>query len=157
MSNKVFLDSSILIEYRKGSKTELLDCLLDDANYELFISQAVASEYLYHLLAILEGKSPLALKSSGVIGQTLNARKPDFFVEKISWLSDKPLLFSTSVELMAQYNLLPNDALILALCHLHEISLIASYDPDFLEPCKRLGITLLQNKSDFEAFIKQKT
>lgn len=155
MSNKVFLDSSILIEYRKGVKTELLDLLLDKANLRLFISQTVASEYLFYLLAIFGGKAPLTLKVNQEIGLTLQKAQPDSLVEKIQWLPDNDSLFPTAVQLMSQHNLLPNDALILALCKLHDITVIASYDPDFMEPCRHLNITLLQSKNDFEAFIRQ--
>jgi hypothetical protein len=42
MSNrKLFSDSSILVEYLKGTKTDLLDHLLNDAQYTLFISQVI--------------------------------------------------------------------------------------------------------------------
>lgn len=157
MSNKVFLDSSMLIEYRKGAKTELLDCLLDEANLELLISQTVASEYLFYLLAIFGGKAPLTLKVTQEIGLTLQKAQPDSLIEKIQWLPDNDSLFSTAAQLMSEYNLLPNDALILALCQLHDITVVASYDPDFMEPCRHLNITLLQSKSDFDAFIRQNT
>ncbi len=42
-----------------------------------------------------------------------------------------------------KYNLLPNDAIILAICKIHGIIQLASHDKDFVEPCKQEGITLL--------------
>lgn len=150
MSSKIFLDSSILIEYRKGSKTKLLDHLLDEPQYELFISQSVVSEYLYHILALFGGKSPLSLKTSGTIASTLSPQIPDLLIGQMNWLPDTSALFTSSVSLMVEHNLLPNDALILALCQLHQIPLIASYDPDFYSPCLRLNIRLIQSVEDLE-------
>ena len=49
---KIFLDSSILVEYVKGAKTDLLYYLLNDASYTLFISQIVVNEFYFHALAI---------------------------------------------------------------------------------------------------------
>ena len=46
----VFLDSSILIEHRKGNKTALLDAMLND-RYHLYYNQTVLSEYLFVILA----------------------------------------------------------------------------------------------------------
>ena len=62
MSNNIFLDSSILIEYVKGSKTTLFESLLLKEHLELHYGMPVVSEYLFHYLAILGGKSPLAIK-----------------------------------------------------------------------------------------------
>ncbi|MFN7117135.1 MAG: PIN domain-containing protein [Saprospiraceae bacterium] len=59
--------------------------------------------------------------------------------------------------IMSKYNLLPNDALIIAICQLNQISAIASYDPDFITVCKDLNIMLLQTLDDFEIFIKNIT
>jgi len=44
---------------------------------------------------------------------------------------------------MQQYNLLPNDAIILATCKIHNITQLASHDKDFEAACKAEGITLL--------------
>jgi predicted nucleic acid-binding protein len=45
---------------------------------------------------------------------------------------------------MVKYNLLPNDAIILATCKLHAITKLASHDRDFIIPCKAEGIELLR-------------
>ena len=47
---------------------------------------------------------------------------------------------------MSKYNLLPNDAIILATCKLHGITQLASHDTDFIDPCKAEGIELLKNR-----------
>jgi len=71
-------------------------------------------------------------------------------LEKIQWLPDNEQLFMNAVQLMSQYNLLPNDALILALCHLHQIPVVASYDTDFKAACNGLNITLIHSVDDFK-------
>jgi uncharacterized protein len=54
----------------------------------------------------------------------------------------------TGLEYMKRYNLLPNDALILASCKSHNISHIATFDADFINPCSDLGITVLKAVRD---------
>jgi uncharacterized protein len=49
---------------------------------------------------------------------------------------------------MQQYNLMPNDALILATCKLHRITRLASYDSDFATACTAKGIRLMQTVAD---------
>ena len=44
---------------------------------------------------------------------------------------------------IAQYNLLPNDAIILATCKINNITKLASHDTDFIIPCQQEGIQLL--------------
>ena len=68
----MFLDSSILVEYVKGNKIDLLDHLLNDTNSSLFISQIVISEFYFHALAAYGNKSPLSLKMSGVSAVSCN-------------------------------------------------------------------------------------
>lgn len=47
--NKVFLDSSVLIEAIKGSQTALLMRLISDEEYECCISTIVVSEFMFYL------------------------------------------------------------------------------------------------------------
>lgn len=44
---------------------------------------------------------------------------------------------------MSKYNLIPNDAIILATCISNNIEQLASYDSDFIIPCREEGIVLL--------------
>ena len=48
MTSKVVLDSSILVEYVKQSKTELLDALAATETYDLYINSTVLSETTFH-------------------------------------------------------------------------------------------------------------
>ena len=47
MSNRIFVDSSVLIEYYKGANTSFLEALFAGTEIRLFINQIVVSEYLY--------------------------------------------------------------------------------------------------------------
>lgn len=118
MSNRIFLDSSILVEWSKGRQTDLLNHLLADERYELCISQAVLSEYTYYLLIIEGGKAPLTLKRDGTIPQLIQQHNPGPFLQGMIVLSNGNELIPEYLRLIEQYNLLPNDALILATCHL---------------------------------------
>ncbi len=45
--------------------------------------------------------------------------------------------------MMKKYNLLPNDAIILASCRENKIKVLASYDSDFKTVCKNENIVLI--------------
>lgn len=60
-------------------------------------------------------------------------------------------MLQLAVNFMENFNLLPNDALILASCKHHNIKILASFDPDFEKPCQAEGILLLKNLADFNA------
>ena len=51
---------------------------------------------------------------------------------------------------MTDYNMLPNDAIILAHCKSAGISYLASYDSDFILPCQQEGITLIDSIETFQ-------
>ena len=51
-TSDVFLDSSILVEYERADRTELLNFLCSQREYELYISETVLSEYAFQMLAL---------------------------------------------------------------------------------------------------------
>lgn len=157
MSNRVFIDSSILVEYYKGTKTELLETLLSEIpETRLYICQTTLSEYFFQCLKTDSGKAPLSLKSSGKIAETLSDTEHQEFLALFDYLVDEEGLREMCPEMMSNYNLLPNDALILSLCKLSGIHLLASYDAtDFQKACTAEGIVLLQSSLDWDAFKKQ--
>ena len=156
MSNSVFLDSSILVEYYKGTKTELLETLLlEIPETRLCICQTTLSEYYFQCIKIDSGKAPLTVKSSGKIAETLSAVDHREFLSLFDYLSDGESLRELCPEMMSKYNLLPNDALILFICKLNSINVLASYDAnDFQAACAEEGITLLQTTADWEVLIQ---
>ena len=55
-----------------------------------------------------------------------------------------------SLRLMEKYNLLTNDAIILATCKYYNIDKLASLDKDFEYATQSEGIKLIKNVSDIE-------
>ena len=104
MSNKIFLDSSILVEYRKGVQTDLLEGIIANEAFELLINQVVVSEYLYYHIAIFSGKSPMTIKSAKEIKKYLSMGDPDGFLTQFGWLNDFPLLHRKASYFMQTYN-----------------------------------------------------
>lgn len=144
---KVFIDSSLLVEYEKQAKTELLDALLESKNL-LYINPIVVSEYLYQMLGILGGRSPMAISESKKIAATLESHDLSSFLSEFRMLPIPDAAISESVAMMIKHNLLPNDAIILASCKLQNVVVLASYDSDFAIACKVEGIRLISTISD---------
>jgi predicted nucleic acid-binding protein len=143
-TNKIFVDSSIFVEAIKGNKTDFYNNLISTVGNEYFINEVVLSEYLFYALAVYGGSSPQTLKERGVIPILINTdfRKP--VLKYFSLLNNDVSFFTNVPDLMVKYNLLPNDAIILATCKLHAITKLASHDTDFIIPCKAEGIDLLR-------------
>lgn len=153
MSNRIFVDTSILVEYRKGSKTALWEAILKNTDVTPCLNQAVVSEYLFYHLAIFTGKSPRTIKESGKIAEVLQNHDPFPFLNILEWLLDSTILLQPAIASMKSYNLLPNDALILASCKQHGINALASFDPDFEAACRAENINWLSTEEAFEAYI----
>lgn len=148
MSNKIFLDSSILVESTKGTQTDLYEYLVSRDDYEKCISQIVLSEYTFYLLIIEGGKAPLTLKRDGAIPSIIQLYNPSDFLAELTFLEPGSAVVPVYLRYMQQYNLLPNDALILATCKLNGITRIASYDTDFEPACRGEGIQLIRQVSE---------
>ena len=145
---RVFLDSSMLVEKAKGRKQKLFDYLTANIDYELCISQIVLSEYTFYLLIIEGGKAPLTLKRDGVITTIIEQHNPAGFLDTLTFLEADAAIIPLYLRLMKDYNLLPNDALILATCKLHRVEQIASFDDDFAPACTGEGIRLIRSVED---------
>ncbi len=74
-NNKIFIDSSILIEALKGNKIVFYKNLISDINNKSIISETVLSEYLYFVLGFSGGTSPRTLKENGQISETFSANE----------------------------------------------------------------------------------
>ena len=150
MSSKIFLDSSILVEDAKGSRKELLTYLVEHIDhYEICVSETVLSEFTYFLLAIEGGKAPRTLKQNGIIPEILWRARPESLLNRFTVLPNTNALIPEYLRLMTTYNLLPNDALILATCLLHSVRQVASHDaPDFGPACRGEGLQLVQTPAD---------
>ena len=143
MINDIFIDSSILIEYNKGAKTKLLSSVLDNLKYKCYINETVLSEFLYHFLAKNSDASPKTLQRKKEISGVFAGSKQYTIIHLFEFLPTEKKLFNLVPDFMSKYNLLPNDAIILATCKIHGITQLASHDKDFEEACKAEDITLL--------------
>ena len=148
MISSIILDSSILIEYAKNNKTELMDYLVATMPDRLHVNSAVLSEYMYHWLGNNGGKSPRSLQQSKQIGSVIQSGDPASFLSQFTILPSDNRIIPIYLDLMQRYNLLPNDALIIATAKLHGIPAIASYDPDFVSACEGEGIQLIREVTD---------
>jgi len=148
ITSDVFLDSSILVEYERSDRTELLDYLCERDQYRLYINETVLSEYAFQMLALYGRKAPLTLKVNQQIQSTLREADIEPVLMQFSFLSNSPTIVSLYVHFMDTYNLLPNDALILATCKLHNITQVASFDADFAPACAGEGIRLIRSIDD---------
>lgn len=145
---RVFLDSSILIEYIKGTQTKLLELLLGH-DAEKYINHIIFSEFIFHFLSVMSGKSPLTLKNSQDIKKILEGHEPKELIDNFTILDMTEEIADESYSLMKKYNLLPNDSLILATCKFYEIPCLASYDSDFKDICQKEHITLIDSPKTF--------
>jgi predicted nucleic acid-binding protein len=93
------------------------------------------------------GASPKTLKEKGDIPALIdNNQKLVTALSDFSFLNAGPSLMSHVPAFMSKYNLLPNDAIILATCKINNITKLASHDSDFILPCKVEGIELLREE-----------
>lgn len=144
---KIFVDSSVLIEFANERRPELLDALLD-SSHELYINNIVVSEFVYKLLGIIAGKSPMSVCENEQIQETLKMYDAVAFLSSFSYLTISKAAMLKSIDYMKNYNLLPNDAMILASCKLENIAILTSYDSDFREACQNEGIKLISKVED---------
>lgn len=149
MNSRIFVDSSVLVEWAKKTQPDLYNHLANAVQYKLCISQVVLSEFTYYWLTVEGKKAPPTLKRDGVIPALLANHSPLDVLSRFTFLEPGPAVIPLYLRYMEQYNLLPNDALILATCQLNGIDQIASYDADFRNACAGEGIRLIQSVADF--------
>lgn len=144
---KIFVESSVLIEFANERRPDLFDALLASP-HELYINSVVVSEFVYKLLGIIAGKSPMSVCESRQIEATLELHDTVGFLSNFGYLNISKVAMIQSISFMKTYNLLPNDALILATCKLENILVLASYDSDFFKACQKEGIQLISKMED---------
>ena len=59
----------------------------------------------------------------------------DELLKNFEFIPSTKELLTVVPALMGKYNLLSNDAIILATCKINNISILASQDTDFVQPC----------------------
>lgn len=146
---KVLIDSSVIIEYEKLKKPELLKALRN-SQHELYINVLIASEYIYRLIGILAGKSPMSVCESGQIKEILDKHDTKLFLSLLNFLQIPAEAIPLGLDFMKKHNLLPNDAFILATCKLQGVAVLASFDSDFKDACIQEGIILITKASELK-------
>jgi len=149
---KIFVDSGIFVEYVKGRRVDFFEYLINK-DVELFINQVVLSEFLFHFIGTIGNKSPLTIKESGKIAECFKVHNPIDMLPGVEVLNHTSEISNFTIEFIKQFNLLPNDALILATCKFHNLKYLASFDSDFEVPCKTLGIRIFKVETDLKDFI----
>jgi len=143
MTSKIFVDSSVLIEPLQNRKVEFYKNLILNDAYINCINSIVVSEYLYKYIGLQNLGSPRAIQSDNKIAEALQSYFITETLKEFLFIEVDAKVVSLAPALMAKYNLLPNDAIILATCKIHSITQLASHDKDFKEACNREGIELL--------------
>lgn len=134
-TNKVFVDSSILIESEKGNYREFLQVLYFDPSIELCFNDVVVSEFLFNFISLQSGKAPLTIKEKKVIAAVMEIYMEDELLKNFEFIPSTKELLTVVPALRGKYNLLSNDAIILATCKINDIPILASQDTDFVLPC----------------------
>ncbi len=142
---KVFIDSGVLIEYLKGNGIAFFDKLILSKLHKLYINQIVVSEFLFHYIAIHAQKSPLSAKKGNTIQNIIEQFNPQTFIEDFNLVNCTTEISVIAIQMMKKYNVLPNDAIIIASCIENNIEYIATYDSDFEIPCKSENIKILND------------
>ncbi len=141
---KAFFDSSALIEFIKGNKKAVaLFYELSKMDVESYINDIVFSEFIFHYISLTSGTSAINVKKKGKIDTFIKENQPRDFLDQFKILSVNESIVERTYGYMRRYNLLPNDALILATCRFHRIENLVSFDDDFRAACEKEGIKLI--------------
>jgi len=126
---KFFLDSSFIVELLKGNKVarEINSLLIESEGILLFYNHIVLSEVIYQL----HFKRNLRL---ALIEEILN----EFILLDLNQATK-----DLALRYIREYNLKPNDALILATCKHYNLPNLISLDSDFQVACKKEEIALI--------------
>jgi len=146
---KIFVDTSVLVEYLKGKHINFYEKMIIDKHL-LFVNQVVVSEFLFHFIALSANKSPLSVKMSGQISESFGKKNLFDMLPGFIHLEHNLEITELGFGIMRKYNLLPNDALILASCKHFDIDILATHDSDFIIPCTDLKIRIINSVSDLE-------
>ena len=152
MNNKIFIDSSIFIETFKGNTAakEILEVAID--NFDVCINSIVFSEVIFKLIVLKSGKSILTIKNQKNLISSLMKELKSYseLILLFNVLEENKEILDISLKLMEKYDLLTNDALILATCKYYEIDKIASLDTDFEKATTNENIKLIRNVNDLK-------
>jgi predicted nucleic acid-binding protein len=98
----------------------------------------------------------MTLKESCRIADCFKDRNPTDMLPGVQVLNHNSDISQSAIDIIKRFNLLPNDALILATCKHFEIEYLASFDSDFEVPCNALGIHIFNDKVGLKDFMHSK-
>jgi predicted nucleic acid-binding protein len=130
--NGVFIDSTIFLDYLKGN--ERAKTFLENHQYSGVagcINPIVFSEVLYVYIKAITGKRSFELKAKPELVKTLELSDILEFLGRYKMLQVDEAVKNEVGEIIKNYGLLPNDALIAATCKHFGITQIATFDEDF--------------------------
>ncbi len=125
----LFFDSNIFLFHLSGrdSATKLIE-EVENGRFRGYINDVVVSEVVYGFLRAETGLSPFELRK----GITRLDVDLTLLMRLFGLFRLLPCNYGISImEVMEDYRLLPNDALIAATCKSHSIKNIATFDEDF--------------------------
>ncbi|MCD6195642.1 MAG: PIN domain-containing protein [Staphylothermus sp.] len=133
--NSAFIDSNVIIKYFTGDTTAK-DALAPVIKYEVegYINSIVYSEVIYIAIKLLTRKKAYELKENPEsIRNAIKAisKHVEFVRTYFKELETNDKVKQIAIEIMKEYGLLPNDALIAATCKYYGIDVILTFDEDF--------------------------
>ncbi len=89
-----------------------------------------------------------------IFKRKLQPQKIFGFLDKFSKVFIDEEILKLAEDYIINYNLRPNDALILASCKVHKIENLISLDGDFIAASQSVGIKLITSVDDLKDFSK---
>ncbi|WP_232473491.1 type II toxin-antitoxin system VapC family toxin [Thermococcus profundus] len=147
------MDSNVFVEALKGNAdAQILLSKLFHSNCRVFINDVVFSEVFYHYLRIRVGSYWRAKKKPELVKSAVQEFEdvvlpllaiPDFLEVNYD-------VVTIAVRLSSEYGLLSNGALMLPTAEYYGVEALVSLDSDFLDACKREGISLISSPNELE-------
>ncbi len=133
--NSAFIDTNVIIRYYAGD-SEARETLEPVLSGEIvgYINSIVFSEVLFILLKLLTDMKAYELKRRPqIVRKTLKMldKQIAFLQGYFTELEINKEIKQTALDIMRQYGLLPNDAIIAATCKHYNIDTIITFDEDF--------------------------
>ncbi|QYZ78659.1 PIN domain-containing protein [Methanofollis formosanus] len=145
--NGAFIDSNVFLKILEGDEEISRHFLAFSQKKRIYRNAIVGSEVMHVFIRLYTGKKPHEIKTNPDIITEIKTELQK--VEKLIDIAQTiPLTHSEEQkarELMREYGLLPNDALIAATCLQHAIPEIATFDNDF-KRCPFLTISRLTSE-----------
>jgi predicted nucleic acid-binding protein len=133
-----FVDSCIFIEAFKTTGTKEASDILENIlkhieSVNFYINSIVESEVLYYFGFKQKSKLKISKDELNIILKLFEILSLNKEVRFCFW------------QIFREYNLRPNDAIILATCKHYGIKYLISIDNDFAIPCEKEGIILINS------------